>query len=130
MFHSIAEYNYAVNFDHSKGHTMTKVAKPYMDIVTNTIVTNDSDRTITSYHSVLNDELSQIDYLPSFYNLMKYSRLIHKRYNPSKYTLKKLDKEYNTSNRITLDDFCEQHNIDSIVFKEYRNRKRLAASSN
>lgn len=117
------EYNYAVEYDRSKGSQMSLVARPYMDIVADKIATSDRDRTITPFFNVLKAELLSVDYSPNIANLFRSSIRIHRRMCPTKRTLDRLCKKYNSSSRITIKDFCEEHNVDINVFKKHRNQK-------
>ena len=117
------EYNYAVEYNKSKGSQMSLVAKPYMDIVADNIAVSDRDRTITPFFNILKTELLSVDYSPNIPNLIKSSILIHRRNCPSKRTLDRLCKKYNTLTNTSIKDFCEEHNVDINVFKKHRNQK-------
>ncbi|MBR6746991.1 MAG: hypothetical protein IKL83_06405 [Muribaculaceae bacterium] len=117
------EYKYAVEYNKSKGSQMSLVAQPYMDVVADNIAASDRDRTITPFFNILKAQLLSVDYSPNIPNLIKSSILIHRRYYPSKRTLDRLCKKYNTLSNTSIKDFCEKHNVDINVFKKHRNQK-------
>ena len=118
------EYTYAVNFDTSKGNKMTKVAKPYMDFVAETIAQKNQDRAITNYLNTFFSELSSINYAPNILPLLRYSFLMHKKYYPSKRRLHILSKKYDAAGsngkKPPLEDFCKWNNVSLLLLKEYR----------
>lgn len=118
------EYDYAVNFNTQKGDKMTMVAKPYMDHVAISISQNDQDRDITPLLSTFLNELANVNYIPSIIPLMKSSFLMHKKYFPSKWRLRRLQTKYDSlgksSKKPSLELFCKENGVSLSLFKEYR----------
>lgn len=118
------EYRYALSYQ--KGtHQMTKVAKPYMNIVADSLGDNWQDLQITSLINTLKSELSKIVFVPRMLVLLRCLHERKRKYHPGKHRLNRLVKEYenqNTKNRI--DQFCQEHNIDTAAFKAYRSRSK------
>lgn len=118
------EYNYAINYDQSKGDKMTKVSKLYMNFVAEKIAQGNQDRPITEFYKTLLNDLITVDYLPNSIPLIIYSRKMHRKYFPSNCKLKRLSKKYaSLQKKPTLEEFCKENNVDCQCFKSYRKKQ-------
>lgn len=117
------EYLFALDFDPQKKHRMTDVAIPYQNEVATKLVQQTDDRVITSFISILQEELTSIEYIPDAFSLIKYY-FVDKRFNyPSKRRLKLLLRKYNNkSPKIKIEKFCDLEKINSEIFKDYYNK--------
>lgn len=121
------EYNYAVNFDTKKGYKMNLVGANYQNAVAEKISQNQQDREITPFLNTFMDEMNSIDFLPHLSSLLSYSFLMHKKYYPSSYRLKRLSKRYDSLESLgkkpTLEAFCKSNGVDYLRLREFRKKK-------
>ncbi len=118
------EYNNALMFDTKKGHKMSKVATPYLDVTGQAIASGDGDRPIKPFLDVLLGELSRIVYVPSLFPLLKYSYKTFRDGHYPKRKLKKYYKEYTSRNPLPkMEKFCEEKGIDYNAFHDFHIRR-------
>lgn len=118
------DYNDALAFDTRKGHKMSSVAKPYLDVTGQAISSGDGDRPIKPYLDVLQTELSSIVYIPSLLPLIKYSYKTYKRSHYSKRQLDKYYKLYKSRSPLPkMEKFCVEEGINFKALHDYHLHK-------
>lgn len=118
------EYSEALAFDTKKGHKMSDVAKPYLDVTGQAIASGDEDRSIKPFLDVLQRELSSITYVPSLLLLVKYSYKTYAESHYSKHKLDRLYKLYMSKKPLPkMEKFCEEEGIDYNALHGYHLRK-------
>ena len=118
------EYDTALRCDPKRGNKIADVALPYHDAVLEAVAAGDGDRVITPFLKVLESELKSIEFVPSLLPLIRYSFYYNKKYNPSTRRLRFLYNKYKKKSPMPkMEKFCEDHCIDTNVFRAYHQKQ-------